>query len=207
MKAALVGVVVLVCAGTSRASDPPVGVRDTLGRLAEALAMSDKAVTEKVDAFYLAAVGRFATAGEQKLAKERYGDRPTADQLRELLDDIVKTPEFVAHAKAILKRAPGVLSPPLRPLASRPFVPPPGALPLRAEGPGGVAPIVGYYVPVEPRFHWTGWPGSGSFSNPLPRFIPNPKMLPLTPWYPPGSSVPLPRLDRPTKRPQARNVD
>lgn len=87
---------------------PPPGalVSDPLDRLTEELAKSNKSVNEKVDAMYLAALGRFATEREQKWVRAAYGEKLTADVLRKLLAEIAKSPEFEAHLKSLQKRVP-----------------------------------------------------------------------------------------------------
>ncbi|MBM3979032.1 MAG: WD40 repeat domain-containing protein [Planctomycetes bacterium] len=86
-------------------------VADPLDRLIEELAKANKPAADKVDALFLAALGRFATAREQKAVKGTYGERLTADALRKVLAEIVKSPEFEAHIKSLENRAP------LKPLA------------------------------------------------------------------------------------------
>jgi hypothetical protein len=81
-------------------------VSDPLDRLIDELAKSHKTVEVKVDALFLASLGRFATASEQKRVKDKYGDKLSADALRKLLTEIAATPEFDAHVKSLEKRAP-----------------------------------------------------------------------------------------------------
>jgi hypothetical protein len=86
------------------ATGPLVG--DPLDKLIEELAKSRKTTAEKVDALFLAALGRFATEREQKWVKDAYGDKMTADVLRKLLAEIAKSLEFEAHIKSLQKRSP-----------------------------------------------------------------------------------------------------
>ena len=90
---------------------PGALVADPLDRLVEELTKSKKTVTEKVDALFLAALGRFATEREQKWVKDTYGAALTADALRKLLAEIAKSPEFDAHIKSLLKRSPAKPAP------------------------------------------------------------------------------------------------
>lgn len=85
---------------------PGALVSDPLDRLIEELAKSVKPANEKVDALFLAALGRFATAREQKLVKDTHGERLTSDALRKVLAEIAKSPEFEAHIKSLQQRAP-----------------------------------------------------------------------------------------------------
>jgi RNA polymerase sigma factor (sigma-70 family) len=81
-------------------------VADPLDRLIDELAKSPKPAADKVDALFLAALGRFATAREQKWVKDTHGDKLSADPLRKVLAEIAKSPEFEAHIKSLEKRAP-----------------------------------------------------------------------------------------------------
>lgn len=90
---------------------PGALVSDPLDRLIDELAKSNKPAADKVDALFLAALGRFATAREQKWVKDAHGERLTADALRKVLAEIAKSPEFEAHIKSLQQRAP------LKPLA------------------------------------------------------------------------------------------
>jgi len=81
-------------------------VSDSMERLIDELAKSNKSGAEKIDALFLAALGRFATANEQKRVKEKFGDKPTEEQLRTLLTEIAGTPEFESHLKSLLQRQP-----------------------------------------------------------------------------------------------------
>lgn len=81
-------------------------VSDNLDRLIDELAKSEKSGAEKVDAIFLAVLGRFATASEQQRAKEKFGDKITTEQFRALLGELAATPEFDSYLKAIQKRRP-----------------------------------------------------------------------------------------------------
>jgi RNA polymerase sigma factor (sigma-70 family) len=80
--------------------------RDRLDQLVDDLARSTRSAPEKVEALFLATLGRFPTAPEQKLLKDKYGDKLTAEALRKLLADIAVNPELDAHIKALQKRLP-----------------------------------------------------------------------------------------------------
>lgn len=86
----------------------PVGplVADPLDRLIDELAKSTKSANEKVDALFLAALGRFALDREKKWVKDTHGEKLTADALRKVLAEIAKSPEFDAHLKSLQQRAP-----------------------------------------------------------------------------------------------------
>ncbi|WP_227254553.1 sigma factor-like helix-turn-helix DNA-binding protein [Frigoriglobus tundricola] len=105
-------------------------VADPLDKLIEELAKSTLDADQKVDAVFLAALGRFPTATERQRANEKYrqlnADTLRAgDGLRALLAEIAVTPEFEAHLKSLQIRAPAKFDPPLTPLPSPPNVQPP----------------------------------------------------------------------------------
>lgn len=112
-------------------------VADPLDRLIDDLAKANKPAADKVDALFLAALGRFATAREKNWVKESYGERLTADALRKVLAEIAKSPEFEAHIKSLEKRAPA--KPPApgwpvfpgQPFPGQPF---PGGFPNQPSG-------------------------------------------------------------------------
>jgi hypothetical protein len=106
-------------------------VGDPLDRLIEELARSKKTVAEKVDALFLAALGRFATATEQKRVKDKYGDKLTADALNKLLAEIAATPEYDAHIRSLQKRAPARTGPGVLPDGTPLF---PGSDPFKLGG-------------------------------------------------------------------------
>lgn len=81
-------------------------VSDPLDRLIDALAKAPKPAADKVDALFLAALGRFALEREQKWVKDSHGEKLTADALRKVLAEIAKSPEFEAHLKSLQQRAP-----------------------------------------------------------------------------------------------------
>jgi RNA polymerase sigma factor (sigma-70 family) len=84
----------------------PAQPRDRLDRFVEELASSSKSPAEKIEAVFLAALGRFPTALEQKLLKEKYGNNPSAEALRKVLADIAVNPELGEHIKSLQKRLP-----------------------------------------------------------------------------------------------------
>ena len=84
----------------------PGVVGDPLDRLLDELAKPDRPAAAKVDALFLASLGRFATASEQKRVKEKYGDKLTADAWRKLLAEVAAMPEFDAHLKSLQLRQP-----------------------------------------------------------------------------------------------------
>jgi hypothetical protein len=116
----------------------PGAVSDPLDRLVEELAKSKKTTAEKVDALFLAALGRFASEREQKWVKDIHGDKLTADVLRKLLAEIAKSPEFEAHIKSLQNRQPPKPAFPLVPYPTYPAVPGgfwPGYKPPDSEDP------------------------------------------------------------------------
>jgi hypothetical protein len=83
------------------------GAGDTLNRLAGQLAESGRPTEQQVDALFLAALGRFATAGEQERARKKYGKALTAGQLREVLAEVAAAPGFRTHAESLQAWLPG----------------------------------------------------------------------------------------------------
>jgi RNA polymerase sigma factor (sigma-70 family) len=77
---------------------------DALDKLIESLPKSGRPVEQQIDAMFLAALGRFATAGEQKNVAALLGDKPTVEKWKQLLDALVKMPEFKAHIQTLEKR-------------------------------------------------------------------------------------------------------
>jgi RNA polymerase sigma factor (sigma-70 family) len=77
---------------------------DALDKLVESLPKSGRPIEQQIDAMFLAALGRFATASEQKNVAALLGDKPTVEKWKMLLDALVKMPEFKAHIQTLEKR-------------------------------------------------------------------------------------------------------
>jgi WD40 repeat protein len=85
---------------------PVLPVSDALDKLVESLPKSGRTIDQQIDALYLAALGRFPTAAEQKKVAPLLGDKPTAERWKSVLDRLVQSPEFEAHVKTLQKRSP-----------------------------------------------------------------------------------------------------
>ncbi|MCI0702546.1 MAG: hypothetical protein L0241_15795, partial [Planctomycetia bacterium] len=81
-------------------------VADPLDKLVEDLTKSNKPVDQKIDALFLAVMGRFATITEQKRIRQLYGDKLTFQVLQQIVAELVATPEFEAHLKSLEQRKP-----------------------------------------------------------------------------------------------------
>ena len=94
---------------------------DALDKLVEELPRSGRSSAQQIDALFLAALGRFPTAQEQKRLIDKYGGKITAGNLRAILTALVASPEYEAHVKLLQQRLPARTVP-----APNPF---PGLLP------------------------------------------------------------------------------
>jgi RNA polymerase sigma factor (sigma-70 family) len=96
-------------AAGGRAVAPAGGlVADALDKLVESLPKSGRTAAQQIDAVYLATLGRLPTAAEVKAVGKKYATKTTAEALRGLLNDLVASPEFEAHAKTLhLRVRPG----------------------------------------------------------------------------------------------------
>ncbi len=93
----------------------PGVVADPLDKLVEDLGKSAKTTTEKIDLLFVAVLGRFATATEQKRIREKYGSTLTLPALQAIVAEIAATPEFEAHIKSLEKRKPKPVTEPAQP--------------------------------------------------------------------------------------------
>jgi hypothetical protein len=154
--------------GFVRADEPTPKPGDQLDRLIDELSVLDKSAADKLDALFFATRGRLATGPEHRHARSTLGDNPTAAQLRKYVE-----PSLVFEHKLIglhLWRPPGL---------------PDNATPIMRSDCFGPGMVIGWYVPAPPL---------QNTEPAVPGFVPNPAGFPLTPWIPPGSSAPLPRL-------------
>jgi hypothetical protein len=81
-------------------------VSDALEKLVEELPRSGRTGAQKVEALFLAALGRFPTAVELKRVADKHGPNLSAASLRAVLAELVATPEFAAHVKSLQQRMP-----------------------------------------------------------------------------------------------------
>lgn len=189
-------VVILLLGGLVTAGDPKP--KDVLDQLVDELAKSNRSTREKVDAIYLATVGRYPTQSDLKRIQARYGEKPDADQLRLLLAELTKTSDFDSHLDAMQSRTASGAQ------AQQKF----GTLPYFPLAPQSFSMDgFGSYMPSPwPRvggagccFGYTLVPGWDAFlPNPFlsPRpAVPRPLDPTRIPWTPPGAKEPLPRLD------------
>jgi hypothetical protein len=110
-------------------------VADPLDKLIEELAKSNKPVDQKIDALFLAVLGRFPTITEQKRIREKHGGKLTLQVLQQIVADLVATPEFEAHIKSLEQRKQTKPATPGLPM--NPFWPGTGLPPGFEQSPNG----------------------------------------------------------------------